>query len=243
MQQFLTSRFTLLMAAFGAGLALLLNLISGAGIAALLIRTLVSALILAVVAFLIQWLIDRFIPREHLDILFKGSSDSLPGQTENETGSRLDVTDDSALSPEELYSAGADNDSDDEPVTRSSFSTPRASDSELLDTPPDFNRSAASPQDSDSSSDSFQETDFSQSPRVQPAREEMSETGFSSSETDASAPASSSFSDGDVKLPPMQPQAESTGQRDVSFKVDNKKISADPKLIAKAIKTVLSRDS
>ncbi len=258
MQQYLTSKFTLILTAFGAALSIILNIASGTPALQLLFRTFISALILGGVAFLLQMLVARFIPQEHLDILFKGSSDQVPSLDDQEaTGGKFDVTDDSELSAEDLYKSGSD---DDEEIDNRSFSIPKKTNDEILNTTPKYNSTTGDTTDDGGPANpsSFQETDFSEAPRITPAAQDSSDSysasSYSLGEEEKSIPLSGSGnmntqdSDMDRPTPPSSGSSssskyESTSSSESSFQVGNKKISADPKIIAKAIKTVLSRDS
>ncbi len=272
MNNIFTSKFTLIMAGFGAVLSLLLSLFAGTSALQLLLRLLLSTLIMGGIAILIQFLITKFIPQEHLDILMKGgqnSDSSTDGNsTQNEesgaTGSSIDYTDDSTLSVDELYQSedeeASSPDTDYKPASRYSPSTSTSDDQDNIFPAHNSSDPDAGSADDDSD-DSFKATDFSEAPRLKTGSEESTSSEDSRDEDDAPSPSPSAsleekaipFDDGPAGIP-MNPSPKNTyekgntppptgGGGDVSFTVDNKKITTDPKIIAKAIRTVLYKDS
>ena len=101
----LNNKITMAFAAFGAFLSLFLSLFHAVDPLHLLLRMLISAFILGGLVVVGQLIVFKFVPEEDLKILFSSKEDmtSAPPKTPA-AGSKIDISDDSSMSAEELYS-------------------------------------------------------------------------------------------------------------------------------------------
>ena len=215
--------FTIGFTVFGAVLSLFMGLFSQAPFGVIAIRMLISAVVMGGIAIGIQLVVRNFIPEDQLQTLTGKKQDGgMPSSMMSEN--RLDITEDDGMSAEELYSAnessesgmGSDGDSDDYTMSREERDETERADEE--------------------SDSEFHATNYSsEAPRVRQSESnssgESGEVDYMKEERKRQMSASSSR---------MESGRESNG--DVSFKSKDKKIIADPKIIAKAIKTVMSRE-
>lgn len=214
MDKIFGNKAVVISAGSAAVLSLLLGVIAGKGIVKILIQMIISGIAIGALVFLIGSFGSKLFPAEALDAL-KGKKSSGSGETslKPESGKNLDLTDDGELSHNDLYSASEEDSEEVIPSTPSSEPDEQAS----------F---------STSPSGGFQEETFENAPRIQTessGSEDVSEETFretASNQTTLNTTATQDLSHAG----------------EVSFEVGDKKINADPKVIAKAIKTVLHRD-
>jgi len=214
----LTNRFVLLLAALGCGISFLLGLISRVPLVTVFVRAILSGVSMGGLGFLFLFLLSRILPAsdfEELLALFQGETPPTP------TPSSVDSTDTSPPASESTPSAGS---------TLNIVEDSRPWEDEI------------SP-----STISTEET-----PRTSPPEESYAfdpaaavSTPFAGDDTDEDLQTPSSFPHEEYNQLKQEYEKEKPTFHDntVSFKVNDKKINTSPEIVAKAIKTILSRDS
>lgn len=238
MKDLFTNKLMIIFAAAAAGLSLLLGLIAGVGAGRLILQTLLSGVLFGALGIGVTSLVKKFIPEDTLNELLGKSG------TEADTGKNVDMTDDSEMSADELYASDGDGDSNSSGGNGMTFKIDEDG-GDVPSAPPGYDDDSAG----SSGGDDFEETDFSSAPKVSSGSAEQDdddedtlsdeEALIKSEMNRMKEKAKSGESLGGVGL--KESSSIKKGS-DGSFKVGNKKISADPKIIAKAIKTVLSRE-
>ncbi len=241
MKNILMSKITLIAAVGGAVLALLLGLFSGVDFISIIIRMLIAGLVLGGAALGLQIVFPKLIGEEAMKVLFPnwdGGENSDPLADDSQSKPRVDITDDSEMSADDLYSGG-------EPMESSSHDS-RSTDFTDDSGYPDDHVSSNTPP---SQNQQFRELDFeSSAPKVYPKEEDMGHIAHQ--EEDGGSGNGDYVADEFNRLKerakesPAQDSSEfkESNSSDAVFKVKNTRITADPKIIAKAIKTVMNRD-
>lgn len=230
MQEIIKSKLILYFAIFGAAFSLILGLATGVYILTLLLRVLISAVAMAAVAVGVVFLMKKFIPEKDLNELLgkKTGGEEYEDQPQSPER-RVDITDDDTMTAEDMYRA-------------SDGYTPPVSDN------PDYRYDAETPPEegSDDEPDEFKETNFSDSPKVK-----VFDMGGEGVEQDIVAEAPTDEKEEMIRneldrlkerAKTNEPAPDIKSTSDGSFKVGKTKVTADPKIIAKAIRTVLHRD-
>jgi hypothetical protein len=233
MLNILKSKIIIGFAAFGALFSFLLAIFAGVTVFWLIVRIFAGAILMGSLGFGLDFFLRQSLSEDDYKALFRkpaAGSETLTG------GKNLDITDEAGLSPEEEYknmyqdeTAGKSAGSDGPPVFDNGgyVSPPSATDSAPAPEYPDTYTPPPQP-----GQKAFQEDDLDSVPRIS-ATDGLDTTqgGLKDPETMAreikvkQAFAANPNVDGSVK-----------------FNVGKKKITADPKIIAKAIRTVLQRD-
>ncbi|NPU99826.1 MAG: hypothetical protein HPY53_00435 [Brevinematales bacterium] len=240
MKDVLLSKITLIAAVGGMFLALLLGIFAGVDFVSILIRMLIAGVLLGGAALGIQLLLPKFIGDDAMKTLFPnwgGGGGEESAISDSSSSSRVDITDDSEMNADELYSGGGEP--DDSPGYSGSMSGTSDEDGNSggdKSVPPTTNKQ-------------FRELDFeSDAPKVYPKDEDM---GHIDHHEESGSSGSGDYVTDELnrmkeraKEGPPQETSNFTGNDATSsvFKVKNTRITADPKIIAKAIKTVMNRD-
>jgi hypothetical protein len=243
MINYLKSKLTIGFAIFGAGFSLVLGAISRIPVVPLLIRVLVSGFVMGGVGILILVLTKRFLPEEEIKEVFSKDEKSI-GAAHKVNASKLDVVDDSEITPEDLIEDVEDNEFLGLNAAGINKKNAMYADDEIEEIDIEKKTQNMSKPPERARSD-FKEISFEDAPRVyvgdSPAEREeetpVSQDDLIKSELDR---LKEKAKGGTTELENFS-QSHRTGG-DSSFTIGNKKISADPKLIARAIKTVLKRD-
>lgn len=234
MLDLIKSKLVLYSAAFGAVFSLILGLVSGVHVTTLLVRVLISGIAMGALALGLQVLIKKFIPAEDIDALLgrNKSGDTAGYDDKSVPGRKIDITDDDDMTADEIYQADR-------------FGKVPSDDAE-----PNYGRAEEEAPISEPGESTFRETDFNEMPRVQASGietfgDEMDKEIKAEAPTDEKEEMIRGELDRlkeQSRGEPASSPAESRPKGDGSFKVGNTKVNADPKIIAKAIRTVLHRD-
>ncbi len=215
MLSYLKSKIVIAFAIFGAALALVLGLLSRVGVAWLSVRILAGALLMGCLGFGLDFFLRQSLSPEDYEELFRKKS---PDESSPETAAPgLDVVDEPGLAPDQEYSAlyKDTGNPDHAETTRADVSDGSGGQDEPT--------AAANP------APAFQPDDSASIPRV-----------TRNVPPDIGAP---DRSDEDKSGRPFAERTVSgTGDTSVKFKMGAKSVTADPKVIAKAIRTVLQRE-
>ncbi|OHD54902.1 MAG: hypothetical protein A2Y33_16150 [Spirochaetes bacterium GWF1_51_8] len=234
----LLNRFTLIMGGLGIMITLIFGIAAGVEFGSIIIRMLIGGILMGGVAMGILFLLPKFIGDENLKVLFPnwnsgdggGSGESAE---EGESQPRVDITDGGDMTVDDLYADGVESRGE-------SYS------------------SAGHPDDMDStpvSKTNFKESNFeNELPRVYQKEESAGGQTVADDTDDSSGSSGGDYASEEfgklqerAKAPPSQiqnDQADYRGgdQKSSVFNVGKTKITADPAIIAKAIKTVMNRD-
>jgi hypothetical protein len=239
MLNILKSKIIIGLAAFGALFSFLLAIFAGVTVFWLIVRIFAGAILMGSLGFGLDFFLRQALSEEDYKALLQK-----PAANNEPLGSakKFDVTDEAALSPEEEYKNMYQNEALDKSAgaeTKPVFdnggyvSPPSSVDSAPAQEYPDsYKMPPQSAQQSGaktvSQANSFQEEDLSAAPRVTTmgGNDPVQNIGNLDREIKAKqAFAANPNIDGSVK-----------------FNIGKKKVTADPKVIAKAIRTVLQRD-
>ncbi|RMG80827.1 MAG: hypothetical protein D6707_05780, partial [Bacteroidetes bacterium] len=224
----INTKIIIAFAAFGASLSFLLSIFHAVSPFHLLLRILISAFILGGLSAIGQFLIFKFIPEENLNILLINNTKE---DTENKKGLKIDVSDDSTINPEELYKNEDDisNKTDNNDSELSSPTIPKE-DIALKEKESGVQKSIVIEEPS------FQSTDFTkEAPRIV-----ENQSNYDKPDEETISNELNRLKEKASKNSPSSIKPHISSEREVSFTVDNKKINTDPKIIAKAIRTVLN---
>jgi hypothetical protein len=240
MKDVLLSKITLVAAVGGMVMALLLGIFSGVDFVSILVRMLIAGVLLGGAALGIQLLLPKFIGDDAMKTLFPnwgGGGGDEPAINDSQGSPRVDITDDSEMNADELYAGGGDP--DDNPGYGGGMG----------DTSDDEGHSGGDMSAPPTTNKQFRELDFeSDAPKVYPKDEDM---GHVDHHEESGSSGSGNYVTDELnrmkeraKEGPPQETSNFTGNDASSsvFKVKNTRITADPKIIAKAIRTVMNRD-
>lgn len=225
---------------FGAFFALLLSVISGASFFAIIIRILVGTFLMGAIGIGLDYFLRQSLSSEEYSKLFQKNS-GVSADNTGKSSKRIDILDQS----ENDQSSGYENFYKEEimPKNEDINSIDNLSPSEALknnavhieDSFPDEMPSVPP----SSASKEFKEETFEDAPRAIPVDYEENLI-----KEDVNAPIKQEISRlGEVKKEEEQLKKTRSTDGSVQFKAGNKNVSVDPKIIAKAIQTVLNRDS
>lgn len=252
MLDFLKNKLTIYFAIFGAGLSFVIGIISGIGVIWIIVRVLVSAVVMGLIAVGIQFLVKKYMPEDEVKKLFVKTEETESNEAELPTRHNdkptIDITDDSQMTPEEILQNTVleDVDSVKTEAGLSSITT----DTEVSQDIPLENASEQAKEQTNEQHPAFEETSFDDSPRVYVHEDNQN---IDSSYNDNSIDKNTD----DVVANELNKLKERTKQQnknnsvvkaasgnsgEASFNIGNKRIHADPELIAKAIKTIVHRD-
>ena len=223
MLEMLKSKIILGLAGFGFALSLILGLVSRSDFLSLVVHCLLSALVLGLAGFGLDFFLRQTLsPEDYESLLSPGSGNQREEGQANQPRSyqNLDILEDSS---ENNYSNIMNEESAEKPVKKEKPVPEPAFD----DVPADQGQEGKT-------SSSFQEESFEEAPRIKPMEnvemqdelERLSEVGKEEK---------------DRKQAMMKDHFQGH-EGTVSFKVKNKKITAEPQIIAKAIQTILHKE-
>lgn len=236
-------------AVFGAVFSFILSLFSGNSILDLLFHTLISGILMGGLGFGLNLYFKKTLSEEDYQRLFKidRKENDLPGSVLTDSKKKnIDVTDESADNIAESYENLYKNDEEQRNIPESyDISKERNGVIHAIHTVPEVSEKVPTPDVSgnQTSQGPFQEDDFNSIPRVFPVSNADDESG----EQEDSNSTKNDLTrlgevDHDEKIKKSADIKLKFGGEGVKFKVGKKNITADPKLIAEAIKTVLHRD-
>lgn len=229
MQELLKSKMIVYFALFGFGFSFLLGIITRGTIAALLFRSIISGLIMGAVGFGVEYFLKSALSEEDYYNLFQTSKSPNTGDPDTATMAKkvVDMVDDSSVNNTEAYTEMYSQSNTEQDFNGARSGSPSLKTSKAP-------ASASEPQPSSA----FQEEDYTEAPRVK-AFDESGQGDPNDIKDDINRL-------GDAKKEEQlkrQPATAATGtDGTISFKVKNKTINADPKIIAKAISTVLHKE-
>lgn len=216
---FLKSKLIIGFAAFGAVFSLVLGLISRAHPLTLLSRALIAAFIMGVMGAFIHFFLKKNLSEEDYNSIFNPDAVTSEPPPAPSAGSRIDVTDNSELAPEDIYS--------------SSGSQP------VADTAPVLKRESVS-----GDAGGFQDMSFGSAPPHNPSDENLNPVQYQDESQLAEKAAAAENRREDMNaIRNAAAQSHTSGKGDVKVKIGNKVINTDASIIAKSIKTILHRDS
>jgi len=233
MQDLIKSKIIISFSFFGIAFTFLLSLLSGSSIAMVFIKSILGGLILGGVGAALDFFLKKSLSPEDYDRLIQ-----FGGKMENSINSehRLDVVDetpeDSIKSYQELYQH---NEEDNIPSGElGKVSSDIASDGVITEPPVESDSHPEEERNLSPDSafhEQFKEQDFSSIPKVSFPDERVSSKEISYSEETSR---NDTIKEGKFK--------KASKEEGVTFKLKNRVITADPGLVAKAIKTILHKE-
>lgn len=238
MLNILKSKIIIYFAIFGAAFSFLLAIFSGVSVFWIVIRIFAGGILMGSLGFGLDFFLRQSLSDEDYKALFNKAPQADNPATVGPKN--IDVIDEADLSPEQEYQNLYAQDSDQKPADMQNLTGVPEENTYAQTTSPgadesDFTAGATAP----STGREFKEEDLSAAPRVSPKSSFSDDEGLDNSSLAQNELAKSESAGIPFKGPQL---SASTSDGSVKFNVGKKKITADPKVIAKAIKTVLQRD-
>lgn len=245
MLNILKSKIIIYFAIFGAAFSFLLAVFSGVSVFWLVIRIFAGGILMGSLGFGLDFFLRQSLSEDDYKTLFNKAPRAEGPAPENPKN--IDITDDLNLSPENeyknMYSQESGQKKDElqnltgvpEENMYAQPTSPTADESDFVSGP-----SIPQAPQGMSSGNEFKEEDLTAAPRVSEKTFEPREgvdDGLSPAQNELARNESLGYQSGNKFS-----NTPSVGDGTVKFNVGKKKITADPKVIAKAIRTVLQRD-
>jgi|GEM_PF-2259492 len=224
MQNFLKSKIIIFFGLFGFFFTMILSIFSGTSLLLIFIKSMSGGIILGAIGFGLDIFFQRTLSEEDYKLLFTieflsklkmpGFSNKIPSSENSKPEHKIDLTDDANQNTEAIYQDLYKKDIPDEQAESKIIDAEPTSSYNKIETPPINETVAEADYNVNNKSSTSLHEDISRLNEVHKEEKYKNE--------------------GHVK--PIGPNG------NVSFKLKNKVINADPSIVAKAIKTILQKE-